>query len=51
MNILETIIEKKKIEITERKRSKSIAELEQQTSFKREAAEFKNFLLRKKLTS
>ena len=50
MNILDTIIEKKKIEVEERKRAKSIAELEVMPFFKREILPFKEFLLRKDKT-
>lgn len=50
MNILDTIIEKKKIEVEEKKRTKSIAELESMPFFKRKTHSFKDFLLRKDKT-
>jgi indole-3-glycerol phosphate synthase len=50
MNILDTIIAKKKIDIAERKRNKSISGLEEKTSFKNETLSFKEFLLRKDKT-
>lgn len=46
MNILETIIAKKKLEVAERKRNKSNAELENGPFFKNETLSFSNFLLR-----
>ena len=46
MNILETIIEKKKKEVEGNKRKKSIAELEQNELFKNGTLSFKDFLLR-----
>ena len=45
MNILDTIITKKKIEIAERKRNKSIFELENGPFFKNVALSFRDFLL------
>ncbi len=50
MNILETIIAKKKIEVEERKRSKSIADLEQGPFFKNNVLDFKKYLLREDKT-
>ncbi len=50
MNILDTIIEKKKIEVAERKRTMPIAELEKKPVFKNKALDFKEFLLRKDKT-
>ena len=50
MNILETIVEKKKKEVADNKRKKSIAELERENFFKNETLSFKNFLLRKDKT-
>ena len=50
MNILETIVEKKKKAVADNKRKKSIAELEQQSFFKNETLSFKDFLLRKDKT-
>ncbi len=50
MNILDTIIEKKKIEVAERKRTMPIAELEKKPVFKNNALDFKEFLLRKDKT-
>ena len=50
MNILDTIIAKKKIEVAERKRIKSISELERGPFFKNETLSFKEFLLRKDKT-
>ncbi len=44
MNILDTIIEKKKIEVAERKRTMPIAELEKKSVFKYKALDFKEFL-------
>ena len=46
MNILETIIARKKMEVAEKKRSRSIEDLEQGSFFKNETLSFKNFLLR-----
>lgn len=45
MNILETIIAKKKIEVEERKAAKSISELESMPFFKRETFSLTEFLL------
>ena len=50
MNILETIVEKKKKEVADNKRKKSIAELERENFFKNETLSFKDFLLRKDKT-
>jgi len=50
MNILETIILEKRIEVEKRKREKSISQLKEISSFKREALSFKDFLLNKKKT-
>ena len=47
MNILDTIIAKKKIEVAERKSDKSIAELENGPFFKNKTLSFRDFLLRK----
>jgi indole-3-glycerol phosphate synthase len=46
MNILETIIAKKKIEVAQRKQGKSIAELEKTKFFDNETLSFRDFLLR-----
>ncbi len=46
MNILDTIIAKKKIEVAERKIRKPVTELEQGPFFKSETLSFKEFLLR-----
>ena len=46
MNILETIIAKKKLEVEERKKSKSIAELEHEPFFKNKVIDFKKYLSR-----
>ncbi len=46
MNILDTIIAKKKFEVAEKKRDKSIAELENEPFFKSKSLSFKDFLLR-----
>jgi indole-3-glycerol phosphate synthase len=46
MNILETIIAKKKLEVDERKRNKCIAELENGPFFKNKVLDFKKYLLR-----
>ncbi len=45
MNILDTIIERKKIEVEERKRNKSVSELEMMPFFKRETYSFVDSLL------
>ena len=45
MNILETIIEQKKIEVAERKRQKPVAVLEQSAYFSREPLSLRKFLL------
>src|SRR5947208_3228515 len=50
MNILDTIIAKKKLEVAERKSNKSIAELEEQIFYKREPLSFKEYLLREDKT-
>ena len=50
MNILDTIIAKKKIEVAERKLSKSISELQSGSFFKNEVLDFKKYLLRKDKT-
>ena len=50
MNILDTIIAKKKIEVAERKRNKSISELENGPFFKNETLSFKEYLLREDKT-
>jgi indole-3-glycerol phosphate synthase len=50
MNILDTIIAKKKVEVEERKRSKSTAELENGPFFKNKVLDFKNYLLREDKT-
>jgi indole-3-glycerol phosphate synthase len=50
MNILETIIAKKKLEVAERKNSKSIAELENGPFFKNKVLDFKEYLLREDKT-
>ena len=46
MNILETIIAKKKTEVEQRKQSKTIAELENGPFFKNKVIDFKKYLLR-----
>ena len=46
MNILDTIIAKKRIEVEERKRSKPIAELKNGPFFKNEVLDFKKYLSR-----
>lgn len=51
MNILDTIIAKKKIEVVKRKRSKTVSELEEMAFFKKETFSFKNFLLDKNKTA
>lgn len=50
MNILDTIIEKKKIEVEKKRRTKSIAELEAMPFFKRKTYLFKEFLMQKDKT-
>jgi indole-3-glycerol phosphate synthase len=50
MNILDTIITRKKIEVAERKRSKSIPELENGHFFKNKTLSFSDFLLREDKT-
>ena len=50
MNILETIIAKKKLEVNERKRNKSIAELENGPFFKNNVLDLKKYLLREDKT-
>lgn len=50
MNTLDAIIAKKKIEVEERKHTKSIAELESMPFFKNKTLSFKDFLLRKDKT-
>ena len=50
MNILKTIIEKKKREVADNKCRKSIADLKQERLFKNETLSFKDFLLRKDKT-
>ena len=50
MNILDTIIAKKKIEVAENKRNKRISELENGPFFKNKTLSFKDFLLRKDKT-
>ena len=50
MNILDTIIAKKKIEVDNNKRNKNISALEKENLFKKEAKPFKEFLLRKDKT-
>ncbi|MEO6637769.1 MAG: indole-3-glycerol phosphate synthase TrpC [Ginsengibacter sp.] len=46
MNILDTIIAKKKIEVEKNKRTRSVADLEAAPFFKNETLSFKDFLLR-----
>jgi indole-3-glycerol phosphate synthase len=46
MNILETIISKKKVEVKERKAAKSISELEMMPFFAKQTLSLKDFLLR-----
>ena len=46
MNILDTIIAKKRIEVEERKRNKTIAELESGKFFKNKVLDFKEYLLK-----
>lgn len=50
MNILDTIIAKKKIEVSERKKSKNISELEKGPFFKNKTLSFKDYLLREDKT-
>ena len=50
MNILDTIIAKKKIEVDNNKRNKNISELEKEILFKKGTKSFKDFLLRKDKT-
>jgi indole-3-glycerol phosphate synthase len=50
MNILDTIIARKKIEVAERKLSKSISELENGPFFKNKTLSFRDFLLREDKT-
>ena len=50
MNILDTIIEKKKIEVSERKSNKSIAELQQGRFFKNNVPDLKEYLSREDKT-
>jgi indole-3-glycerol phosphate synthase len=50
MNILDTIIDRKKFEIVERKRNKSIGELENGPFFKNKTLSFGDFLLREDKT-
>jgi len=50
VNILDTIIAKKKVEVDERKRSKSIAELENGPFFKNKVLDFKEYLLKEDKT-
>jgi indole-3-glycerol phosphate synthase len=50
MNILDTIVAKKKEEVANNKRRKSIIELERERFFKNETLSFKHFLLRKDKT-
>jgi indole-3-glycerol phosphate synthase len=50
MNILETIISKKRIEVEERKRNKSIADLEKTSFFKIKVPDLKEYLLREDKT-
>lgn len=50
MNILETIIAKKRIEVEEQKRYKTIAELEKGPFFKNEVLDFKKYLCREDKT-
>ncbi len=46
MNLLDTIIEKKRLEVSKRKQSKNIAELERGPFFKNKTLSFKDYLLR-----
>lgn len=50
MNILDTIIAKKRIEVEERKHNKNIVELEKEPFFKEQVLSFKNFLSNKDKT-
>jgi indole-3-glycerol phosphate synthase len=50
MNILDTIITRKKIEVAERKRNKNISELEKGPFFKNKTLSFTDFLLREDKT-
>src|ERR1700687_2940984 len=50
MNILDTIIAKKKIEVEERKKMTCISELKKYTFFKNETLSFKEYLLREDKT-
>ncbi|HUS00543.1 MAG TPA: indole-3-glycerol phosphate synthase TrpC [Chitinophagaceae bacterium] len=50
MNILETIIAKKRTEVADRKGNKSIAELENEAFFKNKVLDFKEYLLREDKT-
>ena len=50
MNILDTILAKKKIEIADRKRNKSISELEKGPFFKNKTLSFRDFLMREDKT-
>jgi indole-3-glycerol phosphate synthase len=50
MNILDTIVAKKKLEVQERKRDKSTGWLEKQPLFNKKTSSFKDFLLRKDKT-
>jgi indole-3-glycerol phosphate synthase len=50
MNILDTIIAKKRIEVAESKLNKSVSDLEASTFFKNDTLSFKEFLLRKDKT-
>src|SRR5215213_2360554 len=50
MNILETIIAKKRIEVADRKSTKRIAELENGPFFKNKVLDFKKYLLREDKT-
>ena len=50
MNILDTIIAKKKIEVAEKKKNKSISEIENGPFFKNETLSFREFLLREDKT-
>jgi len=49
-NILEKIIDKKKVEVANRKRERSIQQLETESFFSRERLSFKEFLLKKDKT-
>jgi len=50
MNILDTIVAKKKIEVANNKRSKNTSALEKEILFKKDTKSFKDFLLRKDKT-